>query len=204
MELPVVNIDRWDAQKAYDQYAAAEKQVNGYFKQKEPLYKDLKKLYYQIKTGKKVVDLLAALKMAGTHDNGAPKLAIVDIDTNEVCCRRYKNGEVVFYELTNYHRNKWSFKPTVKDVHLKNVYPIFTNDSTRDHLLWKAPVPLIPPQYLPKEKMNELYILWEVDEWKPVAPVDPWLLKRITNTHFVVLNGWNLTPLERSVMNAHL
>lgn len=53
---------------------------------------------------------------------------------------------------------------------------------------------------LPPYMGSDYYILWEVDEWKKVPPVDPYLLRRITSNFFVVLAGWNLTELERAAM----
>lgn len=200
MELQSVNVDWFEAATKYREYANAEKQQSGYLKQKEPLYKDLKKLYYQIKLGKKVIDIPQVISDGGQHPNGAPKLAIAEMDATVIYCRRYNDGRVIFH-----HKDGWHWKVRANDFELHHVLPIY-NDKIHgsNSYDFQAPVPLVPPQFVPKQKMADLYILWEVDQWKPVAPVDPWLLKRITKTHCVVLNGWNLTPLERSVMNAHL
>ena len=68
----------------------------------------------------------------------------------------------------------------------------------RNHNPITAIVPLVPPRLRPKD-LSKYYILWEA-EWDPLAPVDPFLLKRLTNRFFAVVAEWDLTPLERAVI----
>jgi hypothetical protein len=63
----------------------------------------------------------------------------------------------------------------------------------------KTIVPKIPASLRPKGDLNKYYILWEVEKWQAV-PKDPYLLKRLTKNMFVILAGWDLTELERSVI----
>ena len=49
------------------------------------------------------------------------------------------------------------------------------------------------------------HILWEVTEWSSTpqsgpAPYDPLLLKHLGGQLYAVLAEWDLTPLERAVM----
>lgn len=39
-------------------------------------------------------------------------------------------------------------------------------------------------------------------EWRRVAPADPLLLKHITGRLFAVVAQWDLTEIERAIMNA--
>jgi hypothetical protein len=68
----------------------------------------------------------------------------------------------------------------------------------------RAPVPLIPPHLRPADAYRNYFILWEVKEWKRVAPVDPLLLTHITGHVYAVVAQWDLTPIERAIMNAAL
>jgi len=201
MNLPTVNVDRYTAAEKYKEYAAAEKVQNGYFKQKAAWYRDLKKLYYQMKSGQKVISIKACLQLAGLNDSGFPKMAIAEMSAPHILCRMETSGRVTY----THNENSWNWKPLAKDFDIEHCFPPFAyakHNTSAFNL--KAPVPLVPPQYVPKQPMAELYVLWEVDVWKMVAPKDPWLVRRITDDHCVLLQGWDLTELERSVMNAHI
>ena len=67
-----------------------------------------------------------------------------------------------------------------------------------------APTPVIPAEIMPDGKLENYYILWEVEEWKPVPPKDPILLKRISPNLFAVIATWNLTKIEQAVMKGHI
>lgn len=41
-------------------------------------------------------------------------------------------------------------------------------------------------------------------QWRPVPPVDPFLLKHLGGTLYVVLAQWDLTPLEQAVLAGRL
>jgi hypothetical protein len=201
MQLPTVNVDRYTAAEKYKEYAAAEKVQNGYFKQKAAWYKDLKKLYFQMKSGQKVISIKQIMQLAGLHDNGTPKMAIAEMEAKIIYCRLETSGRATY----THNDNWWNWKALKKDFDIDNCYPGFTYQKhNASSVRMQAPVPLVPPQYVPKQPMAELYILWEVTEWKMVAPTDPWLVRRITDDHCVLLQGWDLTELEKSVMNAHI
>lgn len=71
----------------------------------------------------------------------------------------------------------------------------------------KAPVPIVQPKILlenVKRGLGGYYILWEVEEWKPVPPRDPILLKKLTANLFGIIATWELTLLERAVISSHL
>lgn len=197
-----------EAVAKWREYAAAEKMY------RKPEYTDLKKVYNQIKCGRKVVDIFKVIQKGGIHDNHHPKLAIAKISTKKLWCRYWPTGEVCFINKSGW-RDESPGDLSVGDVHLKNCLPMYVREKVipladgssawRPSLLQlSAPVPPIPPQYMPKIVTDDYYILWEVDEWKMVPPTDPWLLKRITKTLFVVLAGWDLTELEKSVMHGRM
>jgi hypothetical protein len=64
----------------------------------------------------------------------------------------------------------------------------------------EAPVPVIPPKFLPKNLRN-CYILWEVESWEKAKPKrDPILLKKISGNLYAIMCGWHLTKLEELIM----
>ncbi len=65
-------------------------------------------------------------------------------------------------------------------------------------------MPLIPPHLRPADAYRNYHILWECNEWRRVAPSDPLLLKHITGHVYAVVAQWDLTEIERAIMNAAL
>ena len=83
--------DNINAHMKYREYADAVKRV------KDPMYNDLKKVYYHIKLGKTVIDIFDVMKSAGVHaSNLHPKLAIARADAKKVFCRYQQSGDVIF------------------------------------------------------------------------------------------------------------
>lgn len=167
-----------------------------------PIYKDLQKVYNQMKTGKKVIDIFKVIQKGGIHESYHPKLAIAKASAKKILCKYRESGTVSYCHDLN------AWRETKEDVVLPTCLPpipktIFTS-TWQNELKLKAPVPPIPPKYLPKILTDDYYILWEVDVWEMVPPTDPWLLKRVTENHFVLLAGWDLTPLEKSVMRGRM
>lgn len=160
-----------------------------------PLYKDLRIIYNQMKAGKKIIDISKVIAAGGVHDNFHPKLAIAKATTKKIVCRYYQNGIVKYLNDQSLRSREHA-----SDVILYNCLPKFKMETIFDNLNLEAPVPMIPPKHLPVKLSDDYYILWEVDEWKMVPPTDPWLLRRLTKTHFVVVAGWDLTEVEKSVM----
>lgn len=198
MNITTFSDTRKEALSKWREYRTAEK-MSG-----DPIYKELKQVYNQIKTGRKVIDIFKAIKEGGVHQNYRPKLAIAKANNKQVRCRYDQNGDIIY---CNKSRTGW---PLAEDVILKDCLPKIPKEflpkaswNTSGHdtkFELQAPVPIIPPKHLPKVLTDDYYILWEVDQWKMIPPTDPWLLRRITKTMFVVLAGWDLTELEKSVM----
>jgi hypothetical protein len=209
--------ERQIARAKWKEYVDAEKHP-GVHKDTKPLYKDLKKLYHQMKVGRVIIDIAQVIRDGGLHPNYTPKLAITRANAKEVILKYWNDGSLV------YSPRQWSHfykKFASDDVALHQCLPAIPkqywnnermrsgyafNDSLASNggIHCSAPVPLIPPKHLPVKMTDDYYILWEVDKWTNVAPKDPWLLRRITKRHFIVLAAWDLTDLERSVMNMQL
>lgn len=193
MELETITETRKAAVEKWHEYVAAEKIY------RKPEFKDLKNIYNQIKGGRKVVDIFKVIQKGGQHGNLHPKLAVACANTKKVICRFSSSGRVSFGIST------WQDR---KDVIINDCFPRYDAEKILGDRFGgfnlEAPVPIVPPRFLPKKLTDDYYILWEVDEWKKVAPTDPYLLKRITKNVFVVLAGWDLTPLEKAVMSGRM
>jgi hypothetical protein len=67
----------------------------------------------------------------------------------------------------------------------------------------KALIPAIPAHLRPADDLANYHILWEA-KWEPTAPVDPLLLKRLTDNIYVILAQWDLTPIEQAILEDRL
>lgn len=186
--------DWWVAEEKWREYVAACKKF------KDPMYKELKSLYYQMKKGKKLVDIKKAITKGGLKSGSrAPNLAITQATVKSVSCHYFGDGRVNYYNNEWYNQNSHTIKLG------KETLPIIPNLESYRAYQMKAPVPMVPPRYIPEGGLkDDYYILWEVEEWKMVPPTDPWLLRKITDTIFIVLAAWDLTPLEKAVMAGRL
>lgn len=173
---------------------------------KELVYQDLKKIYFQVYKGHKVIDIGKVIAKGGVHENYHPRLAIAKATNKKVWCVYQENGDIKY--LNN--EMDWRSKIYAADVVLPKCLPeipqqflpkvTWSNSGRDSKFQLQAPVPLIPAKLRPAKLTDDYYILWEVDVWQMIPPTDPYLLRRITRNMFVVLAGWDLTDIEKSAM----
>lgn len=187
IELSEFQMTKFEAQKKWREYTIACKDNPG-----DEFLQDMKALYNQLKCGRKVIDINKVMKRGGTFETGEPRLAILRADFDVVHLDYYVDGDVFMS-----HNNTWRFSKA-KDIKFKEIFPPLENRTSR--LCREAIAPKIPASLRPKGRLNNYWILWEVEEWKPVPPIDPYLLRRITPNMFVIVAGWNLTELERAAI----
>jgi len=67
-------------------------------------------------------------------------------------------------------------------------------------------VPPIPFHLRPNGDAEKFFILWEVEKWETIAsktaPGDPLLLERIAHPIYVVVAQWDLTELEKRIVES--
>ena len=163
---------------------------------------DMKNVYNQLKSGRKVIDIYEVFQRSGVDDDFQPKMAICPADAKVGYFRYNKDGEIVFSDRQLSH---WD-EPVKKDVKIINMPDIpegIKVDGWGEKVM-KTLVPKIPASIRPKGNLSNYYLLWEVEEWALVPPIDPYLLRRINKNMFVVVAGWDLTELERAVMKGRV
>ena len=174
---------------------------------KERYLADLKKTYYHLSKGHKVLDIFDAFKGSGVNKDGEPNLAISVAGRKEVIFFKGDIGSGVFSDSGN---GKWGTHR--EDVILpSNVFPDWETkaapteynkdkiDVVRETI--KTKVPIVPAHLLPPGKLDNYYILFEVERWNTIpVPKDPFLLKRINANAFVVLAEWDVTDIEMAVI----
>jgi hypothetical protein len=188
MNIEHYSIRRNQAYKEWKNYVRACKE-----NPKDQFLNDMKAVYNQLKSGRKLIDVLKIFPLAGVNDYYKPKLAISIANLKVIYCHYHRDGTLVFRKSND----GWREAP-ILSLKLKPLPDhLFEKYQYRKDL--KTMVPKIPASIRPKGNLDKYYILWEVENWEQV-PKDPYLLKRLTKNIFVILAAWNLTELERSVI----
>lgn len=164
----------------------------------------MKRALYQLKLGRKLINLYEVLRVAGKNERDEPRLAIARADLREVQFTKYYNGGGCYGRVPNNMADRVLIADridiptgTFGEWNKTGLYGSIENRNL------KTPVPVIPANVLPANtELRHLYILWEVSAWVPTPPRDPLLLKRITKNLFAVIGQWDLTPLEAAIFEA--
>lgn len=145
---------------------------------------ELRAAYRAISLGQRVICVPQVIRAAGFTTEGFPVLAIARSEW-EWC--HYRPSETFV-----------KFMPT--DSWRERCEEVFSVPVPVEHhgKRARALVPPIPPRFRP-ESLDGYYTLFEA-EWQPEPPVDPILLKRVGKTMFVVVAQWDLTAVERAVL----
>lgn len=200
METAELKFSKWEARDALAAYIQD-------LKGKTPTAEDLTtmEIYRKLKMGRKVISLRDTFARAGCNRLGQPALAIARADAKRVVFipdATNPNGTVLscFACDDSALRNGLVYRRDRQPKSQRFFVPRHTWPGLADQRrVLRAIVPTIPPRYRP-DRPQKYHILWEAD-WE-AAPVDPLLLKRIAGDFFVVLAQWNLTTVERAVLNA--
>lgn len=168
----------------------------------EDYLKHMKDSLVHLSKGRTIINIEEVMKKSGVREDGFPKLAIARADAKLVYLHRGEKGRANFC-LSSSRWDTYKYNTIWMPV---NTFPEFQRTEAEKYgfQVRQALVPIIPAVFMPKGKLENYWILWEVDEWSktPIPPKDPILLKRINETTFAVLAVWDLTPLERSIIAA--
>lgn len=140
----------------------------------------------------------------GTQRYALPKLAIAHAEEKAVHIEGIeRDGSLVFYWNSN--RNRFATRRNIYvpagTFRLRDSESISTTSWSRNW--WDAMVPPVPPGLRPKRGLAGYLVLWEADwRWQGAlrAPGDPALLKRVGGDLYAVVAQWDLTELERAVL----
>ena len=159
---------------------------------------DIERIYKAIAAGKLIVNALASIVKAGLSKEMLPKLAIARADAKILYLTNVSTTGAC--SMISDLRSKMSNTA-------KSRYVDFPSDSfpgiATDRWNRRALVPHIPPDIRPKRGLQNYHVLWEVEEWELVPPVDPMLLRQLGEDMWLVVGAWDLTPVERAVMEIH-
>lgn len=170
---------------------------------------ELEAAYKALAKGNPIINLPSVLRAAGAQpETFYPALALARADWKD-CFFRIRHELAWFSEEALSWRAR-AHAPGPKAIHVRqDVFPRETWDYrvrgklglTADYSI-KALVPSIPAHLRPAN-LEKYFILWDA-AWTPAPPVDPLLLKRISPALFVVVAQWDLTDLERSILEGRI
>lgn len=188
MDLQPMVMDKSAAEAAFKEYRAA------FMAERNRIDGELMRGYKALKEGKQLIELSKTIAAGGEDERHLPRLAFGRADEREIQVYRWREGSVQFEPSGGRirARDRW--------VRLPDDTLPRTDDWVQTHF---AMVPLIPPRFRPPHALTGYHILWEA-EWSTTsrtrAPRDPALLKHIGGDLYAVLAVWDLTDLERAVL----
>lgn len=196
-----------EAREKRDQYAA----FNGKRRKPDAEYVAAEQIYALLAQGKELIDVGRAIRDGGFDAEMRPRLAIARADRRQVCFLwRYNSDSAAFNANVS---EQWGqqHRSLIERVNFNRRHGVVKyHDAARTRYYLPdikafALAPLIPPQHRPAGPLSQFHILWEVEQWAEqrigaVPPVDPFLLKRVAGDVFEILAKWDLTDVERMVM----
>jgi hypothetical protein len=172
-------------------------------KRKDKHLKIMKESMYYAKQGKALINIFEVMKEAGLSSKKEPRMAIARADFREVQFEKEDTGAGMFCMGDRWDRSNISLPQNVFKIAWERLP---NTDGTpswqiKDKEL-KTKVPIIPAELMPEGDLKNYYILWEVKNWEVLPEAkDPFLLKRISENMFVILGAWEITELERAIID---
>ena len=199
--LPEVHRD--EARRKFAEYKRAVESGEG-----TKVDQELLEAYRQVGMGRTVISLNRALQGAGVDSDGRPVLAVANAgakwvwfywsagDLHDVDGEWIHSASAFVSDHAMNPDGCWEDGRRATKTGTfrfpRDYFPLHLREEIR------ARVPLVPPALRPKACLQRYTLLWEAD-WEN-APGDPYLLRRVTQDLFVVLAQWDLTEIERSVL----
>lgn len=190
MNVPLIQEPPEEAKRKFQLYKAA--LMKNAFEE----FRIAKAAYQKMAQGKPLLDLADAFREVPIDAKGRPGLAIARADMKEVEVNPH-NGRFQF-------DTGWSWRiPQYRARYHRISVP--SPVSSFQGGMGYAMVPMIPPDCIPKIKIENFHILWEVEAWaddpQTIRPDrDPLLLRHLAGTLYAVEAAWDLTDLERAIM----
>lgn len=200
MDVPTITMDPAEAKAKLKSYKA---QLH---RDVDDVYKRTAEAYAQLAKGTPILQLTAAIRRGGFFPNMRPKLAIARADRPEVRFHWGAGDHTASFYCGSRSASRDVNTSLFRSVDLGRTVGVLPGNNYERTIDAYALVPSIPADKLPKfGRRDDWHILWEVEQWfdKPqrmTAPTDPYLLKHIGGDLYAVLAEWDLTDVERLVL----
>jgi hypothetical protein len=165
--------------------------------------------YRAMARGQRIVNVASVMHAAGLDKQQLPKLALAGAHWKE-CYLTWS-----YRDRFEFSEDRWA--GSLRGGQYTNGttgFPLHTFTANLQNQVWrksnnhpvlpvKAVVPSIPLHLRPSGDLREYHILFE-PVWAPAPPVDPILLKHVHGYMYAVLAQWDLTDIERSVLEGRI
>lgn len=196
MDLQPMTMERDAARRSFLEYRDA------FRSQAQAVDGELMRGYKAMAEGSALIRLSEAMTRGGADDEGRPRLAFARADESAVEFSRTRAGSVSFSPVSRGHVRASDRVFSFPDGTLPS-WPGLPGVTT-DWWGWTADMPLVPPRFRPPTSLANFHVLWEA-VWRRTrtrAALDPALLRHIGGDLYVVLATWDLTDLERAVLES--
>jgi hypothetical protein len=194
MDLDMMTIDPAEAEAKIAEFERSEAQA------RTQVDRAIAMAYRAVARGLGVIRLSKTIEAGGYFGNGLPKIAVIRADARQCFCFWEWDTALVFTD-EDWRTNRGALVGR-HSVRVRARRPaIVVGHSPTSWSRGQTMVPLIPLSHRPRpRRLAGMHLLWEVEAWDPVPPVDPALIKHLGGDLWVVLDTFNLTELERAVL----
>lgn len=192
MDLQPMTMPEEAAKAAFREYRGA------FLAERNRIDGELMRGYKALAQGKQLIRLTETITAGGVDEEGKPRLAIARADENRITFERSSQGAVTYTP-------GWMGNRPIRAADRRFALPDGTlpDGNWISAGQWEALLPIIPPRFRPAHAaLDGFHVLWEA-VWtrnRRRAPGDPALLKHIGGDLYAVLAVWDLTDLERAVL----
>lgn len=193
METVKLTIPRSEARDLYRAYRT-------HVHYSEPIDDEVRRAYQLLAQGRLLIRAIESVKEAGLTPEGFPALALCRADKKACRVDTHSNGSAVMYA----EGTSVGWRSPLKENSCIVRFAAGSFRGAGDRYSGRAIMPLVPVQHRPKRGLANYHVLWEA-EWSRVPPRDPYLLRRIGKADlWVVVAMWDLTEIERAVMQSRI
>jgi hypothetical protein len=204
--LELLTMDRETAAIKYAEALEAEKQTQ------KANFRQLKKVYWHLKSGRKIIDLYETFKKLPLNADGDPSIGIAPLGSKMCFCDKKENGGLVFSG-----KRIWNYKRQAGEIHIPaglckpwKMITLKHRDGsstyqTIDRPNLQAAAPDLPPKLAHlTNNAGDRFILFDVKKWELAPPDDPLILRQITANLFAVEATFALTKIEKAILRGNL
>ena len=173
-------------------------------RRKDAEYEQIAAAYAQLAKGTPLLSIPAVFAACPRDAKGRPMLALARADRKQVKYSRQLPawGERLERFDTAFGQGRGAVaRDAVCTVPMQSDAP----EAMQKYVEGYAIVPLVPPEVRGARDLAQHFTLWEVEAWSDRAigaraDRDPYLLQRISVELYAVVGEWDLTDVERAIM----
>lgn len=208
MNTTLIQMDKEQAKQKLEAYRSER------HKDTDRIYRQCEEAYSALAEGVVLISLTQAIRDGGFDEKMRPKIAFAPADRTEVRFRWDAWSNVCEFNTAFRAQDRGSPR-LIKRINLGRRHEQFRDHKSKtDGKIYRhditvegyAMIPMVPADVRPATgRLRDWCILWEVEKWADQSltappPRDPYLLKHLAGDLYAVIAEWDLTDLERAIM----